>query len=104
MAAFIRLWGDFHKKSSDRLKEVYPGDKEDLELIIWNRNSSYEKYGFDIQELHQNNQGNQFAFQIWTDGSDVEVGIFECGAKHVPLCGIYLNAGFIHQDTGRQGL
>ena len=81
MAAFIRLWSDFHKKSSDRLREVYPADKEDLELIIWNRNNTFVKFGFNeldiIDETLQFNlnQNNHYAIQIWTNGSDVGVSV-----------------------------
>ena len=71
MAAFNQLWSDFHKKSSDRLKGVYQGDIEDLELIIWNCNQTRNP---GILELPT----DQYAIQIWTNGSDVEVSTGAC--------------------------
>ena len=65
IAAFIHLWSDFQKKSSDRLKGVYKGD--DLELIVWTSHLTKEKY---IHEL----PNKEYAIHIWTNGSDVEVG------------------------------
>jgi len=64
--AFIHLWSDFQKKSSERLTGVYEGeDKEDdLELIVWTSHLTQEKY---IHELPT----DQYAIHIWTNGSDV---------------------------------
>ena len=73
-AAFIHLWSEFQKKSSDRLKGAYKGD-EDLELIVWTSHLTQEKY---IHELPT----KEYAIHIWTNGSDVDVSMHnykDCG-------------------------
>ena len=66
IAAFIHLWSEFQKKSSDRLRSVHQGD--DLELIVWTSHLTLEKY---IHELPT----KDYAIHIWTNGSDVDVSV-----------------------------
>lgn len=35
-SGFIRLWDDFQKQSSERLRRTVDGKVDDLEIIVWN--------------------------------------------------------------------
>jgi hexosaminidase len=60
----MKLWSDFQKKSSERLKQVV-GDNQDLQLIVWTSQITSEEY---IDNLSP----REYAIHIWTNGSDLE--------------------------------
>jgi hexosaminidase len=62
-SAFIKLWSEFQKKSSERLVKTVGG--KDLQIIVWTSHITWEKYTHELPV-------DQYAIHIWSNGSDVE--------------------------------
>jgi hexosaminidase len=63
LLAFMKVWSDFQKKSSERLKAIVP-DKN-LEMIVWSSEMTQEKNIHNVAK-------KDYVVQFWGNGSDTE--------------------------------